>query len=289
MPQQSLPDFDSLWDYSDPEQTEIKFREILLQIPENDPAHLELLTQIARSQGLQRKFDEAHQTLDHVEMVLDENSSRAKVRYLLERGRVFNSSGHAEESRPFFEQALDLAKQLGEDFYAVDAIHMLAIIAPPESSLTLNLQAVQLAESSGQEKARNWLGSLYNNMGWSYHDMGDYESALKIFEKAEAFRRENGTEDRRRIATWCVARTLRSLNRLEEALSKQMALKGELESAGETDGYVFEEIGECLLLLDRENEARPYFAKAYEALSQDKFLVEEEPDRIARLKELGEK
>jgi tetratricopeptide (TPR) repeat protein len=289
MPQQNLPDFDSLWDYSNPDQAEIKFREILLQIPENNPAFLELLTQIARTQGLQRKFDEAHQTLDQVEMVLDENSSRAQVRYLLERGRVFNSSGHTNEARLFFEQALDLAKQLGEDSYAVDAIHMLAIIAPPESSLTLNLQAIQLAESSGQEKARNWLGSLYNNMGWSYHDMGDYESALKIFEKAEAFRRSKGSVNEIRIATWCIARTLRSLNRVEEALSKQLALKAELESAGETDGYVFEEIGECLLALNRENEAHPYFAKAYEVLSQDEFLVEQEPDRIARLKELGEK
>jgi tetratricopeptide (TPR) repeat protein len=289
MPQQNLPDFDSLWDYSNPDQTEIKFRELLLQIPENDPVHLELLTQIARTQGLQRKFDEAHQTLDQVEIVLDENSSRAQVRYLLERGRVFNSSGHTNEARLFFEQALDLAKQLGEDFYAVDAIHMLAIIAPPESSLTLNLQAIQLAESSGQEKARNWLGSLYNNTGWSYHDMGDYESALKIFEKAEAFLRSKGIASEIRIAVWCVARTLRSINRVEEALSKQHALKTELESAGETDGYVFEEIGECLLLLNREEEAHPYFAKAYEVLSQDEFLVEQEPDRIARLKDLGEK
>ncbi len=149
MLQPNLPDFDSIWDYANPDQTEIKFREILLQISANEPAHLELLTQIARAQGLQRKFDEAHQILDQVEKVLDENPSRAKVRYLLERGRVFNSSGHADEAQPFFEQALDLAKQLGEDFYEVDAIHMLAIIAPPVSALTLNLRAIQQAESSG--------------------------------------------------------------------------------------------------------------------------------------------
>ncbi|HET7144481.1 MAG TPA: hypothetical protein VFI68_10715, partial [Anaerolineales bacterium] len=92
MSQQNLLDFDSLWDYSNPDQTEIKFREILSRIPANEPAHLELLTQIARSQGLQRKFDEAHQTLDQFENALDQNPSRAKVRYLLERGRVFNSS-----------------------------------------------------------------------------------------------------------------------------------------------------------------------------------------------------
>lgn len=56
-------------------------------------------------------------------------------------------------------------------------------------------------------------------------------------------------------ATWCVARTLRSLNRVEESLSRQMELKEEFESAGESDGYVFEEIGECLLVMKRANEA----------------------------------
>ena len=45
----NLPDFGALWDYSDPSQTETKFREILLQFPEDDPAFLELLTQIARA------------------------------------------------------------------------------------------------------------------------------------------------------------------------------------------------------------------------------------------------
>ena len=87
---QNFLDFDSLWDYSDPRQTETKFREILLQIPENNSAYLELLTQSARSQGLQQKFDRAHQTLDQVERRLGNYASRAKVRYHLERGRVFN-------------------------------------------------------------------------------------------------------------------------------------------------------------------------------------------------------
>jgi tetratricopeptide (TPR) repeat protein len=289
MSSQNFLDFDTLWDYSDPRQTETKFREILLQIPENNSAYLELLTQIARSQGLQQKFDRAHQTLDQVERRLGNYASRAKVRYHLERGRVFNSTGHPDEARPFFEQALDMAKKLSEDFYAVDALHMLAIVAPPASSLDLNLQAIQLAESSEQEKARTWLGSLYNNTGWSYHDMGDYESALKIFQKAEAVRKSKGRVPELRIATWCVARTLRSLHRVEEALSKQMKLRDEYEAAGESDGYVFEEIGECLLELKRTDEAHPYFAKAHEILSQDTWLAEKEPARLARLKELGTK
>ena len=284
----NLPDFDALWDYSKPEQTETKFLELLPQFPEEGSARLELLTQIARAQGLQREFNDAHLTLDQVENQLSIESSRARVRYLLERGRVFNSSKHPEEARPFFEQALTMAQELNEDFYAVDAAHMLAIVADPASSLDWNLRAIHMAESSADVKARGWLGSLYNNTGWSYHDMGDFESALKIFQKAESYFGEVRREDRLRIAKWTVARCLRSMSHIEEALSKQLALKAEFDSIGGSDGYVDEEIGECLLLLKRESEAKPYFAKAYELLSQDDWMMENEAERMKRMKELGE-
>lgn len=180
-----------------------------------------------------------------------------------------------------------LAEQLQEDLYAVDALHMLAMTAPSAESLAWNRQAIELAESSRQEKARNWLGSLYNNTGWSYHDLGDYSSALEIFEKAEAWQQSKGRLKETRIAAWCIARTLRSLGRVEEALSKQMSLLEETRSGGESDGYVWEEIGECLLALGRPAEARPYFLKAHELLSQDAWLTEREPKRLARLKDLG--
>src|SRR5215510_9933844 len=250
MSSQDFLDFDSLWDYSNPHQTETRFREILLQVLEDDPAYLELLTQIARAQGLQHKFDKAHQTLDQVERRLGKYPSRPRIRYLLERGRTLNSAGQPGEAHPLFEQAWQMAKELGEDFYAIDALHMLAIVAPPDQGLDLNLRAIQLAESSGQERAHNWLGSLYNNTGWSYHKLGEYESALDMFQKAEAARRSQGRVSEIRIARWCVARVLRSLNRIEEALSIQLTLKDEFETAGESDGFVFEEIAECLLAMN---------------------------------------
>ena len=280
----SLPDFDALWDYDRPDYTETKFREILLQFPEDDPAFLELLTQIARAQGLQGKFKHAHRTLDQVKRRLEETPSRPGVRYLLERGRAYNSSGKPKVARQLFEQAFDLAQTLNEDFYAVDALHMLAIVASPGQSLAVNLKAMQLAASSQDERARGWLGSLYNNTGWAYHEMGDYTSALEIFQKAEQWRRSKGEAKEIRIAAWCVGRTLRSLGQTEEALSIQMALRQELESAGESDGYVFEEIAECMIALDRQDEARPHFLQAYEYLIHE---LQQEPDRLARLKELG--
>jgi hypothetical protein len=54
---------------------------------------------------------------------------------------------------------------------------------------------------------------------------------------------------------------------------------------GETDGYVFEEIAECLLALGRDDEARPSFARAYELLSRDPDEVD--PVRLERLRALG--
>ena len=40
----------------------------------------------------------------------------------------------------------------------------------------------------GNPHAKKWLGSLYNNIGWTYHDLQQYEAALAIFQKALVWR-----------------------------------------------------------------------------------------------------
>src|SRR5579885_3102293 len=160
-------DFDLQWDYDKPAETEKNFRS-MLQDPESNEYRLELMTQIARCQGLQREFEAAHATLDEVEKQV-EDKNRVYVRYLLERGRVFNSSGDKNLARPLFQEAWDLANKLGEDFFAVDASHMVAI-ADPKNAMDWNLKACALAEKSKDERAKAWMGSLCNNIGWTYHD-----------------------------------------------------------------------------------------------------------------------
>ena len=286
-----LPDFDAMWDYDHPDTTEARFREILplARAAGNVPYEAELLTQIARAQGLQMKFADAHVTLDAVEAMLTDDLVPARIRYLLERGRVYNSSGMVDSARPLFLEAWEIGRQARQDFYAVDAAHMMAIVEPAEGQLEWTDKAMEVAEASSDERAKRWLGALYNNTGWTYHDMGDYEKALELFEKSLAWNREHGGEERVRIARWTVARAYRSLGRVEEALKVQRELEREiLEQGLDTGGYVFEEIAECLLLLGQEREAKPYFSKAYELLSQDQWLVANQADRLKRLKELGE-
>src|SRR5262245_760200 len=102
-------EIDKLWDFNDPATSEKRFRAL--------PPSPEVLTQIARAQGLQRKFDDAHKTLDAV----IPDSPRVEVRYLLERGRVFNSSGKRDQARPLFLAAWEKANAAGLDDFAVDA------------------------------------------------------------------------------------------------------------------------------------------------------------------------
>src|SRR6476620_5451009 len=117
-----LPDFDTLWDYDKPAETEQQFRALLPLAEQSDDRsyHIQLLTQIARAEGLQRKFAEAHATLDSAQARLSTDLIQAQVRYLLERGRVFNSSGQAERAKPIFLEAWELARAQQEDFYAID-------------------------------------------------------------------------------------------------------------------------------------------------------------------------
>ena len=286
----TLPDFDALWDYDQPVQTEAAFRALLpeAQASDNPSYHLELLTQIARTQGLQRDFAGALQTLDLVQANLSTEPGRARVRYLLERGRVFNSSGHPEDARPLFEAAWEEGQTCHEDFHAIDAAHMLAIVAPPGAKLEWNVKALALLGRTADARAQNWGGTLNNNIGWDYHVQGQYRLALESFQKALEWRQVEGDPRLILIAKWCIARAQRSLGQVKEALHLQQELQEEWKPLGESAGYVEEELGECLLALKRPEEARPYFAQAYAKLSQNIWLVAQEPARLERLKHLGE-
>jgi len=274
-------EFDKLWNYSDPAATEKKFREVLPEARDPD-TRLQLLTQIARTLGLRGMFDEAHAVLDEVERGMTPDLPAVRVRYLLERGRTLNSSKHPDRARPLFLEAWELGRKAGLDFHAVDAAHMMAIVEPPEKKLAWNEKAMAAAEASKDPRARGWLGSLYNNIGWDYHSEGRYEDALTVHEKALGwFRETRPGSEQERIARWSVARQLRALGRVDEALAEQRRL-AELKE----DGFVEEELGECLLLLGREGEARPHFRRAHEMLGKIDWVAEDTA-RIERLGRLG--
>jgi tetratricopeptide (TPR) repeat protein len=284
-----MPLLDDLWDYDDPAASEARFRTAIeaAEAVDEPIAADEARTQLARALGLQGRFEAGHAILDRVDAD-HPSDDRIRVRARLERGRLWRSSGDPAASVAPFNGAWELARTLGEDGLAVDAAHMLAIVDAPPGEATWHERALQLAGTSPDPVARKWRGSLWNNIGWARFDAGDLDAALAAFETALAARREQGQARQTRIAEWCVARCLRALGRPADALAIQERLTAEAAAAGEPEsGFRAEEIGECLLDLGRAGEARPYLARAAELLGADAWLVEHEPDRIARLRDLG--
>jgi tetratricopeptide (TPR) repeat protein len=283
-----------IWDFADPALSRRRFLALTDAEPPGSPKALLYRTQVARAHGLSGDFAEASALLEAAATRVDDldagcSLDHVRARIAIERGRVLNSSGSAAEAAPYFDDAYELAVKAGAAGLAIDALHMRAIAAGavdgPESSAAWNTRAIAEAEASDDPAARRWLASLLNNHGWDKHEAGDYAAALGLFERALAAREEQGGEPEVTIAKWTVARALRSLGRLDEALAIQDAL---VETpAGADDGFVHEERGECLLALGRPDEARPAFARAHMLLSADPSLAAAEPDRLARLRDLS--
>jgi Tfp pilus assembly protein PilF len=176
---------------------------------------------------------------------------------MLERGRVLNSSGAPQAARPLFESAFDAATAAGFEHLAIDALHMVAIVAPAAEQESLNRQALDLAAAADDPRARQWRGSLLNNLGWTLFERGDLADALATFEEALAARLEQGKPAEIQVARWCVARTLRALGRYDEAFAIQQALAAEHAAAGTADPFVQEELAELKLALTAGSPPNP--------------------------------
>lgn len=273
---------DARWNYEQPAESAVRFRAELANWPAGNPQALIVQTQIARTQGLLRDYAAAHATLDGVEGRLAGMPAHVRVRYLLERGRTINSSGAPERAVPLFREALELAGCDGDDFYAIDAAHMLGIAAPQAERVDWDRQALAMIGRSRDPRAGRWRAPLHNNLGEAYFEAGEYGAALAQYRLALPAYQARGNAALVRFARWKVARAERSLGLLDDAERTQRRLAAENEALGQTDGYVFEELAEIALARGDAAGARRWAARAHAALKDDPDLAGE-PERLARL------
>lgn len=179
---------DRLWKFEDPELSEQRFRDALADPGYDADEKAELATQLGRAIGLQGRYEEADALLDSV----DGEEPTVGVRILLERGRVLNSSGHAAMAVPLFEQAAELGDHLGEEYLAVDALHMLAIADSAQAELWTR-SALEYASTAHDPHTRRWMVALHNNLGWTLHAAGRFTEALVEFQLAEQWAERTGT------------------------------------------------------------------------------------------------
>jgi tetratricopeptide (TPR) repeat protein len=175
-----------LWDFDDLHATDGRLRE-QLEREQTGAGRAEVLTQLARVQGLRSDFDACEELLQQAESLAGADG-RARVRIDLERGRKLRSSGEGAASVPLFQSAFTRASELGEFFLAADAAHMVAI-AGQSKMLEWTQRGLDLAEA--EPDAAYWAGPLLNNLGWHHFEAGDYEAALDTFERALEVRRKD--------------------------------------------------------------------------------------------------
>ncbi len=262
-------DISTLWDFNNPELSEERFRSALSNASADDA--LLLQTQIARTYGIRRNFSQAQQILSDIEPQIQNANVETKVRYYLELGRTYSSATHPPESqtievrelaRSAYMRAYELAQDGKLDSLAIDALHMMTFVdTAPEEQIEWNRKAMALMQSSSQQDAKKWEGSLHNNTGYALHLLGHYEDALLEFKLALAAHERSGNPQSIRIAHWMIAWTLRALGQLNEAIEIQLRLERECDEAGEPDPYVFEELELLYKALNNDEKAEYYAAR----------------------------
>jgi tetratricopeptide (TPR) repeat protein len=243
-------DIDALWDHSKPELSEERFRTALASASGDDA--LILKTQIARSWGIRRDFERARQVLAEVEPAIHAAGSEAQVRYWLELGRTYSSATHDDtlqtneikaRARAAYDNALALARSSRLDYLAIDTLHMYAFVdSTPADELKVLDQALAIVQTTTQADAKQWEASLRNNRGYALQQLGRYDEALAEFQRSLIARERQGQPRGIRIAHWMIAKTLRLMGRMYEALEIQQRLEREWDADGEPDPYVFEEL-----------------------------------------------
>jgi len=259
-----------LWDFSDLELSEQRLRAQLAR-EGSATGRAEVLTQLARLEGLRDRFDEGERLLGEAE-ALDGSTAVVRARIDLERGRLLRSSGDGPEALPLFESAFAAALEAGEDFVAADAAHMAALAAGGrEAILAWTQRGIELAEAS--DGAGHWLGPLLNNLGWTFYEAGEYDAALDAFQRALTARARDPERPLEiEIARYAVGKTLRSLGRPVDAAPLLEQAVAWADTHGQADPYFHEELGEIYAALGRTAEAREHAREA---------------ERLRRLLELG--
>lgn len=248
-------DVASLWDFSNPALSEERFRAALATAEaegRRDDA-LILQTQIARTLGLRRNLDGARELLRTLEPQLAGAGAEARARHALEWGRNHISAvtrpaertpENLTAARTAYLRALAAAHEGRLDGLAIDAVHMMAFVDDtPAEQLRWNEQALAMVLASTQPAGRQWEASIRNNLALSLHALGRAAESLPHYERALALREAAHASPRQQyVARWLVARALRLVGRLDDALAQQTRLEGQMHIVGDPDPFVLEEL-----------------------------------------------
>ncbi len=270
--------------------------------------HCQIASQVALVQAMQQKFDDAYATLHRAEKFLVDKNGIAQIRINYERGRVMYQEDlwidgkvvRFHEIYALFYKAYALSEKLHYDYYTVDLAHMIAIIVPDNlQKIIWNNVALDIAVKTEDKKTKLWLGPLYNNLGQNYFDVADYEASLQAYQEAYDIFVAQKEVSQVQFASWTIARCLRVLGKVDEALAMQqqnlqileVAFKNKSLNVAESTfylmrGLIYEEFAWLYYVQNNHDQTRLYASRALQNLEQDSMFVKTSSERLEKLRSL---
>ncbi|RME25133.1 MAG: tetratricopeptide repeat protein, partial [Candidatus Zixiibacteriota bacterium] len=173
----------------------------------NRSVEVEALSQLARVELRRGNKDAGRQWLAKAGERADEVDPMGWSRYLGVKGRFEWQDNTLTAARATFEQMYEYCVANALWSRAVDAAHMVAIVAEPfEDQVRWGRRGIEMAEKA---EAESWLGPLWNNLAGSYFDHGDYDSALACYQRAREYHWRFSGETGKLFADYHVGMTLR--------------------------------------------------------------------------------
>jgi tetratricopeptide (TPR) repeat protein len=244
---------------------------------ENNSALTDAYSQIARSYLSMDLMDEGRVWLVKAEEVAKKDEPEAWARYLAVKGRFLwkekvaetgESAPEVKEAARVFNELYDFALKHNLYEQAIDAANMMTIVGNMQDRVEWGLKGIKAAEEGGY---KDWLAPLWNNLGWTYNDLGMYDKALEALMEARRYHYIKGELHSMLVADWSVAHAYRMAGQLDSSLTwaqratiwaKDMYDGDPTADNAELLGMCYKEMGEAALAKGNERRALAGFRSA---------------------------
>ncbi len=257
----------------------------------NRPVEVESLAQVARIHLKNGTKDEGRPFLDEAAQKASDSDPMGWSRYLGVRGRYEWQDEDLVTARATFDTMYVYCNTNGLWGRAVDAANMISIVAETvEEQIEWSKRGIEAAESGGVE---SWLGPLWNNLGATYFDQKQFDSALPAFIKAREYHWQFSGEIAKLYADYHVGMAYRHLGHFDQAAQWLRPVLAWAERLGDHSaiGQACEDLGEVAIALGKRDDGLELLRRArdeYKAAGFDQSWKEAWDGINQRLSDLGQ-
>lgn len=237
----------------------------------NRPVEVESLSQLARLNLIGGKIEAGRSWLEKARERVSPSDLLGWSRFLGVEGRFDWKAGNLKTAKDTFEQMFEYCVAHSLWGRAVDAAHMVAIVAENiDEQIKWTHQGIQMAEAHGSNQ---WLGPLWNNLGGIYHDNKQFALALESYLKARQYHWQYSGESSKLFADYHVGMTYRLTGQLETAakwLRPVLAWAERIENHSAI-GQCCEDLGEIEIAQGKKEAGLQLLKRAREEFQIENF------------------